>query len=117
MSGGVSATTVIAGIGAAAAVGSAGYAVHQGQMAKKEQDRQKAIGAEQMKKQDEAVAAQKKMADDEEAALQKEIQDKQRSDMEANNAVVAADQVNKRRQRGQRSLIYSGDDEEELLGL
>lgn len=103
------ATTAAAVVGAAAAVGGAGYAVHQGQMAKKEQNRQKSIAADQQKIQNDEIAKQKKMADDEEAALQKEITDKQRADEAANNATVAADQVQKRRNRGRRSLIYNDE--------
>lgn len=112
---GVTAAGVAAAVTAGAAVAGTAYTMHQGNLAKKEQNRQKAIADDQRAKQDAEIANQKKMAADEEAALQKEIQDKQRADQAANDAVVSADQVQKRRMRGQRSLMYSEDDEE-LLG-
>ena len=104
---GVTAGTVIAGIGAAAAVGGAGYTVHQGQMAKKEQNRQKSIAAEQQNIQNAEIAKQKALADAEEKALQDELIRKQRGIDEANNAV--AETTNKRRQRGRRSLIFGSE--------
>ena len=101
---GVTTATVIAGVGAAAAVGSAGYAVHQGQMAKKEQNRQKSIANEQMNMQNAEIAKQKELADAEEKALQDEIIAKQRA---ANEAV--SETTNQRKQRGRRSLIYGSE--------
>jgi len=104
---GVTTGTVIAGVGAAAAVGSAAYGVHQGQMAKKEVNRQKSIAAEQMNMQNAEIARQKELADAEEKALQDEIIRKQRGQEALNNAV--AETTNKRKQRGRRSLIYGSE--------
>ena len=102
-------TTAAAVVGAAAAVGGGVLAASQANKANKEANRQKSIAADQQAKQDQQIADQKKMADDEEAALQKEIMDKQRSDQAANDAVVAADQVQKRRNRGKRALTYADE--------
>lgn len=94
-------------IGAVAAAGSAGYAVHQGQMAKKEVNRQKSIAAEQSRIQGEEVAKQKSLADAEEKALQDEIIRKQRGQEALHNAV--SETTNKRRMRGRRSLISGSE--------
>jgi uncharacterized protein HemX len=94
-------------VGAVAAVGGATYAGHQGQMQKKEINRQKSIAAEQMRVQGEEVAKEKALVDAEEKALQDEIIRKQRGQEALNNAI--SDKTNKRRMRGRRSLISGSE--------
>lgn len=101
---GASAAAIWAGVGATAAVGSAVYAGHQGQMAKKEVNRQKSIAAEQMRVQGEEVAKQESLAAAESKALQDEIIRKQRASHEA-----VAGETLKRKTRGRRGL-FSGSE-------
>ena len=97
-------TSIIAGVGAAAAVGSAGYSVHKGQMANKEVNRQKSISAEQQRIQGEAIAKEEAIASAEAKALQDEIIRKQRA---ANTEISATTLA--RKVRGRRSLISGSE--------
>jgi hypothetical protein len=99
--------TTAAIIGAVASAAGAGVTASQANRANKEAKRQKAIAAEEQRKQDKLVAEELKKAEAEEQKL-----------LEQHRARVSADQVQKRRNRGKRSLIYGSETgiEDEDLG-
>ena len=105
MSGAITATTVAAVVGATAAVVGTGVAVHKGAMAKKEQDRQKSIAADNQSKQAAEIAKQKGIEKEKKRGLDLELEKKQRAEAEAGSARASEGETRKRQTRGRRSLI------------
>jgi Flp pilus assembly protein TadB len=105
------ATTAAAVVGAAAAVAGAGITYSNSVKASKEADRQKSIAAKNQRLQKAELDKQQALADAEEKALQDKL-------TAENNAV--ADVIQKRRNRGRRSLIsgselgFTGESEDGL---
>lgn len=106
---GATAATVATVVGATAAAAGTGYSIHQGQMAKKEQDRQKSIANAQMKQQQQAIKEQEQKKLQEEQALKDELEAKRRAEIAKANEVVPANEIRKARRRGRRSLLSGSE--------